>query len=190
MSATSAFSGSIRRARSSTRSPWAAAPTRTPPWAALDDETPLPAGAWPIVSLERWQDERDILLQAGVPLGLRLRSDQSPAAVADEVDRFDLIALDFPKFTDGRSYSHARLLRERYGYRGELRAVGKVLRDQFTFLLRCGFDSLEVADESLAGAWDEATSEISHAYQRATDPRAPIWFQRHPELQNVAAAAS
>ena len=143
-----------------------------------------------MVSLERWQAEHETLSGRNRPIGLRLRSDQSPAAVADEVDRFDLIALDFPKFTDGRSYSHARLLRERYGYRGELRAVGKVLRDQFTFLLRCGFDSLEVADESLAGAWDEATSEISHAYQRATDPRAPIWFQRHPELQNVAAAAS
>ena len=159
-------------------------------WTDVADDEAISADIDPVVSLERWQAEHETLSGRNRPIGLRLRSDQSPAAVADEVDRFDLIALDFPKFTDGRSYSHARLLRERYGYRGELRAVGKVLRDQFTFLLRCGFDSLEVADESLAESWEEATSEISHAYQRATDPRAPIWFQRHPELQSVAAAAS
>lgn len=159
-------------------------------WTDVADDEAITADIDPVVSLERWQSERETLSGRNRPIGLRLRSEQSPAAVAEDVDRFDVIALEFPKFTDGRSYSHARLLRERYGYRGELRAVGNVLRDQFQFLLRCGFDSLEVADEKLADAWEEATSEIAQVYQRATDPRAPIWAQRHPSLQTAAAAAS
>ena len=147
-------------------------------WTPVADDEEIGADIDPIVSLERWQNERDSLSGRNRPIGLRLRSEQSPAAVADDVERFDVIALDFPKFTDGRSYSHARLLRERYGFNGELRATGNVLRDQFLFLLRCGFDTLEVADARLADAWHEATSEIAHAYQRATDPRQPIWARR------------
>src|SRR3546814_2142105 len=76
-------------------------------------------------------------------LGLRLKSDQSPAGIAEDLGHFQLVALEFPRFGDGRAYSYARLLRERYGFKGELRAVGNVLRDQFLFMLRCGFDALD-----------------------------------------------
>ena len=97
-------------------------------WAALADAgEPAPEGKI-IVTLEQWRDGRERLLGHNGRLGLRLKSAQSPAEVVDDLEHFDLVALEFPRFGDGRAYSHARLLRERYGFPGELRAVGNVLR--------------------------------------------------------------
>ena len=118
-------------------------------WQTVADETPLPASDPVIISLSRWQKERDTLLGRNGAIGVRLSSAQSPALIADDLHRLGLVALEFPKFTDGRAYSYARLLRERYGFKGELRAVGNVLRDQFLFMLRCGFDSFEVANDRI-----------------------------------------
>src|SRR3546814_6520329 len=98
-------------------------------------------------------------------LGLRLKSDQSPAGIAEDLGHFQLVALEFPRFGDGRAYSYARLLRERYGFKGELRAVGNVLRDQLLFMLRCGFDAFEVANENAVDAWREALAEFDLFYQ-------------------------
>ncbi len=149
------------------------------PWVTIDDGTALPMDGPAIVSLERWQAHRDELLGRNAPLGIRLKSDQPPALIADDLDRFAVVALEFPVFKDGRAYSYARLLRERYGYRGEVRAVGEVLRDQFLFMLRCGFDAVEVRDEKAADQWREAVSEISVVYQPAADSRTPVWALRH-----------
>lgn len=143
------------------------------PWITLEDDEPLPSWAWPIVSLERWRAERDALLRAGGPLGVRLRADQAPDQIARDLRHFAVIALEFPKFTDGRSYSHARLLRERYGFSGELRAVGQVLRDQALFMVRCGFDAFEVADGTPLDAWLATLAGISVWYQPAGDGRVP-----------------
>ena len=93
-----------------------------------------------IVGLTRWRGARDELLSLGQKLGIFLDNDQPPGLVADDIDCFDLIVLDFPKFTDGRAYSQARLLRERLGFSGAMRATGQVLRDQLAMMLRCGFD--------------------------------------------------
>ena len=147
-------------------------------WTAVADDETFAVGADIIVSLERWQAEREILSRRPGRLGLRLRSDQSPTLVAEDLHHFDLVALEFPKFTDGRSYSHARLLRDRYAFAGELRAVGQVLRDQFVLMLRCGFDSLEVAEPRLAGQWEQAISEIGGVYQGASDRQIPAWALR------------
>ncbi len=141
------------------------------PWTTLEDEAPLTPGVWPIVSLERWQAERESLMEAGVPIGLRLRSDQSPRLIAEESEHFTVIALEFPKFTDGRPYSSARLLRERYGFKGELRAAGHVLRDQALFLVRCGFDAFEVPADISPDAWRAALARITVRYQAAADAR-------------------
>lgn len=130
------------------------------------------------VSLEEWQAQREALRAADMPLGLRLASHESPAAVADDLDCFAAIALEFPKFTDGRAYTSARLLRERYGYQGEIRAVGEVLRDQIWFMRRCGFDAFELADEADAEALARAESEISVVYQPAADARPPAYLLR------------
>lgn len=147
------------------------------PWTRIADETPLPDGPV-IVTLARWQAERDHLQGRNGPLGILLASSETPEAIADDLGRFDLVCLDFPKFQDGRAYSHARKLRQRFGYRGELRAVGNVLRDQFAFMVRCGFDSFEVADARAAAEWTRAMAEISVVYQPAADGRATALEQR------------
>lgn len=140
-------------------------------WVTLDDDSPLPLGADPIVSLERWQAEREALLARNGRLGLALRPDQPASLVAGDADRFAVITLAFLKFSDGRAYSAARLLRERYGFSGELRAVGNVLRDQLAFMARCGFDAFEVAGDGAPEAWSEALAEIGVWYQPTADDR-------------------
>jgi len=155
-------------------------------WFRLDDEAALPASGDIVVSLDRWQRERDALLARDGGLGIELRSDQLADSLGADATLFQLIALNFPKFSDGRPYSTARLLRERYGYTGELRAVGNVLRDQFLFMDRCGFESVEVATDGHAAAWPAALSEIEVFYQPAGDQRVPVLAQRHalcPEMR-------
>jgi uncharacterized protein (DUF934 family) len=149
------------------------------PWRFVPDEEPLPETGAVIVTLARWQANRDQLLARPTPLGLRLKSDQPPSLVAGDLERFDVIALEFPKFTNGRAYSSARLLRERFGFRGELRAVGNVLRDQLAFMRRCGFDSYEIPPQVDAAAWLASLGGISVVYQPATDERASVLALRH-----------
>jgi len=143
-------------------------------WTPLADDADARPGDKVIVTLDQWHDRRERLRGHNGRLGLRLKSDQSPAQIADDLALFDLIALEFPRFGDGRAYSYARLLRERYGFTGELRAVGNVLRDQFPLMLRCGFDAFEVKDEKAVEAWHEATSEIAFTYQPTGRQRASI----------------
>ncbi|HEX6996911.1 MAG TPA: DUF934 domain-containing protein [Gammaproteobacteria bacterium] len=131
----------------------------------------LPPEGAVIVSLEQWQAWREALIARGTPLGLRLRSDQHPEAIADDVDRFAVIALEFPKFRDGRAYSYARLLRERYGYHGELRAVGDVLMEQLHFMLRVGFDAFEIKEPDPLKAYQTAIADFSVWYQPTGDGR-------------------
>lgn len=147
------------------------------PWTRLDDDAPMTDGPV-MVSLERWLSNRETLSARNGPLGVVLASHETPEQIADDLDRFELVCLEFPKFTDGRAYSHARKLRQRYGYRGELRAVGNVLRDQFLFMQRCGFDAFEVAEGTALEDWLRATTEISVAYQTAADRRAAASAQR------------
>jgi uncharacterized protein (DUF934 family) len=90
------------------------------------------------------------------------------------VQRLRLIVLDFPKFSDGRAYTQARILRGRMGYRGELRATGGVLQDQLPFMLRCGFDSFESEQKGFAEALGRARSVFSVVYQPAEDDRTPV----------------
>ena len=117
-----------------------------------------------IVSLDRWRRDRDALLGVNSELGIRLRADQSPALIVDDLPLLALVALDFPTFKDGRAFTYARLLRERYGYAGEVRAIGNVLRDQFQFMMRCGFDAFEVEKECDAKAWVQASREAKVLY--------------------------
>ncbi|MHC8509361.1 MAG: DUF934 domain-containing protein [Rhodospirillales bacterium] len=139
------------------------------PWTAVRDDEPVPAGAHPLVSLARWRSDRAALTASGAPLAVRLEPGEHPGAIADDAHMFAMIALVFPSFTDGRAYSYARILRERLGFQGELRAQGDVLRDQFLFMRRCGFDALEVKKDADAAAWAEAVSAVSAAYQPALD---------------------
>ena len=139
-----------------------------------------PTGAV-IVSFEQWQAQRDALLERGTPLGIRLHSDQSPELVADDLGHFALVALEFPKFRDGRAYSYARLLRERYGFKGELRAVGEVLLEQLFFMLRTGFDAFEIESANPLSDYRTALADFSVWYQPTADGRPTAMQLRHPK---------
>ena len=146
-------------------------------WQHLNDDDTLPSGPI-IVSVTRWHRDRASLAACNMPLGLQFDAGVEPAAVADDRPRFAGICLQFDSFTDGRPYSQARLLRERYGYRGELRARGNILRDQFDFMRRCGIDALEVTKEADARAWQDAVAEIDIYYQPAGDTRPTVAMYR------------
>lgn len=139
------------------------------PWISIADEEPIPVSSPVMVSLTRWLTERDALLGRNGPMGVRLRSDDLAEAIAADLDHLDLVAIEFPSIGDGRGYTTGRLLRERHGFAGELRAVGPLIRDVFLFLKRCGFDAVEARDEAEAEAWDEAVGVINVAYQSAGD---------------------
>lgn len=141
------------------------------PFVDVSAEQAIPPTGAIVVSLEQWQAQRDALLARGTPLGIKLRSDQSPDLVAQDLAHFALVALEFPKFRDGRAYSYARLLRERYGFKGELRAVGDVLLEQLFFMLRTGFDAFELTSEDPEGDYQTAVAEFSVWYQPTGDGR-------------------
>jgi uncharacterized protein (DUF934 family) len=142
----------------------------------------LPAAGAVIVSLEQWQAHRAELVARGTPLGIRLRSDQPPELIAADLGHFAVVALEFPKFRDGRAYSYARLLRERYGYKGELRAVGDVLLEQLFFMLRTGFDAFEIDSADPLGDYRTALADFSVWYQPAADGRPTAMQLRHAKL--------
>lgn len=150
-------------------------------WRALADDEPLPDGAPQIsVSWARWQRDRETLLSYPGSLGLRLPNDVTPKQLGDDLVRFALIVLSFPRFTDGRAYSQARLLR-RHGYKGELRADGNVLRDQLLFMRRCGFDSFVVSERAHFEGWLAAFREFDVFYQAAEDRALPLLKRRLAE---------
>lgn len=135
----------------------------------------LPDGVPVVVPLKLWIERRAALIARG-EVGVWLAPDEDPAALAADAGRLAIIAIDFPQFTDGRGYSHARLLRERYGYTGELRAVGDVQRDQLYYLAQCGFDAFAVREDKDAGDALASLDDFADGYQ-LTQQRTP-WFRR------------
>lgn len=134
-------------------------------WTQVPENQELPDGP-AIVAKRRWLAERDRLSRRNGPLGLRLEPDEAIDDIAGDLGRFALVALSFPKFSDGRAFSTARLLREKHGYAGELRAVGNVLSDQIAFMRRVGFDSYEVSHAPTRRALAEGRIvEVSLSYQ-------------------------
>ncbi|MBN1239935.1 MAG: DUF934 domain-containing protein [Gammaproteobacteria bacterium] len=139
----------------------------------------LPPQGCLIVSLEQWQAHRHALLARAEPVGIKLTSDQSPEAIAEDVGCFDVIALEFPRFRDGRAYSYARLLRERYGYDKELRAVGDVLLEQLFYMARTGFDAFEILSPDPLRDFETAMGDFSVCYQPTGDGRPTAMQLRH-----------
>jgi uncharacterized protein (DUF934 family) len=135
------------------------------------DDAPIPDGTPAIVTAKRFLADARELTQRAAPIGVLWPNDRKVAELAPWLDRLALIALVFPKFRDGRAYSQARLLRERHGFRGELRATGDVLRDQFQFLVRAGFDAFEVKKPTDARAFATAAARYSVFYQPSADGR-------------------
>jgi uncharacterized protein (DUF934 family) len=156
-------------------------------WRHLADDEALPDKGDVTVTSARWLKERGALAAApGLRIGVRLPNDVAPATLGDIVSA-PLVVLQFPKFTDGRAYSQARLLRQRLGFRGELRATGNVLRDQLLFMQRCGFDSFEVPERAVAEDWLAAFREFDVFYQPAADGRPWLAARRHAN-EDVATA--
>lgn len=138
----------------------------------------LPAGET-IFPLAVWQARKAEIAGRGQRVGLLLQPDERVEDVAGELDRFAVIAVNFPKFVDGRGYSTASLLRQRYGYRGELRAVGEVLHDQLFFMRRVGFDSYALKDgKDTVYALAAGFSSFSDGYQASTSQPQPYFRRR------------
>ncbi|MEX1665869.1 DUF934 domain-containing protein [Zhongshania arctica] len=145
-------------------------------WQVWRDTEELPKTGGYIVPLSLWQNNKDSLKALG-NIAVFLANDESPKALAAEIQDFDVIAVDFPKFADGRGFSYGRELREQLGYQGELRAIGDFIRDQLYFLSRCGFNSFALEnndlEESLASFQD-----FSESYQPSIDQRLPLFRRR------------
>lgn len=148
------------------------------PWVHVADGDAVPDAGDVIVPYARWQRERDALSARVGRLGVRVPSDTRAADLGEHAASFALIAIELPKYTDGRGYSIARLLRDRYGYRGEVRAVGNVLRDQLLYLERCGFDAFEIDPSKDAARALSGFDDFSVKYQTAADEKLPLW-RRH-----------
>lgn len=147
------------------------------PWRRLADDEAVPGDGPVAVGFKRWTAERAALRGRSAPLGIALANTDPAAELAPDLDRLGVVMLHFPKFIDGRAYSQARLLRERFGYRGELRATGEVLRDELFFMARCGFDAFET-DERGAAGFAAAMRDFTLAYQPATND-AGLGLRRH-----------
>lgn len=137
----------------------------------------LPAGAV-LVPLSVWLERRDALAARREPIGVWLKPDDDPAALAPDLGRLSLVAVHFPKFTDGRGYSTAALLRTRYGYRGELRAFGDVGRDQLFYLARCGFDAFKLAPHRDPEGALASFTDFTVRYQGSVDDPVPLFRKR------------
>lgn len=135
------------------------------------DGAPVPAGVPVIVPAAHFLAEVDAFAQRDAPTGVLWPNDRRVAELAPYLDRLALVALVFPTFKDGRAFSQARLIRERYGFLGELRATGQVLRDQFVFMLRAGFDGFEVTKDADAAVFAEVARRYSVFYQPTGDGR-------------------
>ena len=140
----------------------------------LADDTNLPEAGGAIISLERFRRDRELLMSRNAPIGVRLRSDQSPEQLGEDVHRLSLVALDFPKFRDGRAFSWARLLRTRLGFKGQIRAVGDFLYDQIAYQRRVGFDAWDLPEGFTAEIFQRALAEITLVYQPSADGRRTI----------------
>jgi uncharacterized protein (DUF934 family) len=136
-----------------------------------------------IVPLDVWQAQRDTLNERAC-LGVWLKSCDRPEELQEDIGRFKVIAVDFPKFADGRGYSIAYLLRERLGYQGELRAIGDVLRDQLFYMQRTGFDAFAPRADKDIHQVLKGLGDFSEVYQASADEKLPLFRRVHRGLAN------
>ncbi|SFR46036.1 Uncharacterized conserved protein, DUF934 family [Marinobacter daqiaonensis] len=146
------------------------------PQPAEGESLELPKGP-ALIPAELWLAGREHF-EGNPEIGVWLDSHEEPEILKDHLDKLPIIAINFPKFADGRGYSSARLLRERFGYRGELRAIGDVLLDQLQFMKRCGFDSYALRPDKDINKAPRCLQFFTNAYQAATDNDEPLFRRR------------
>lgn len=160
---------------------WKGAGFVADPWRTVADDEPFPIDGHAIVSLARWRAEQPALAALGVPVGVAVPPSEALDPETDDIARLTIIALVFPKFTDGRAYSLARRLREG-GFAGEIRATGDVLLDQLPLMLRAGFDAFEITNAATASALEAAPlPAVSRVYQAGAEIGAREWHSRRRE---------
>ena len=147
-------------------------------WQLIRDEnnTAIPSDTRVIVPLTLWQTSPT--LQQRDDVGLLLPNTVELTQVTIDYTSLPLIAIDFPVFMDGRGFSIARLLRERYQYTGELRAVGHIIRDQLCYLKRCGFNAFCLNEDVDLNHAITSLTDFTEAYQSAADERQPLFRRR------------
>jgi phosphoadenosine phosphosulfate reductase len=155
------------------------------PWAIVDDADPVADSGHAIVSLKRWREERVALGERNAPLGLLIPPGSDWTDIAADLPRFPVIAVTIPKYADGRAFSIARLLRERDGYKGEIRAVGDYIVDQMPFMKRVGIDAFVVSnpvvEAGLArGLWPEVTDYLQPAAAGEAPAGTRPWARKKP----------
>ncbi|HKY01663.1 MAG TPA: DUF934 domain-containing protein [Burkholderiales bacterium] len=146
-------------------------------WQLLKADEALPANGGVIVPLAVWKEQRDALLARG-NVGVALEPNEEPGELAGDVAALPLIAVNFPNFQDGRGYSTARLLRERYGFKGELRAVGDVLLDELFYMSRVGFDAFALREDQNLDACLKVFDTFSEVYQVSVETPVPLFKRR------------
>ena len=155
-------------------------------WLSLDDDQAVPEEGDIIVTLRRWQDDRGYLSERSGNVAVRLSGDVNISELVSDLARWKTIVLEFADFKDGRHYSNARLLRDRYGFTGEIRAVGDVQRDQLLFMERCGIDAYELRTQEELSSALESFAEYSVRYQPALDEPRHVFRQRQLAAEPVA----
>lgn len=144
----------------------------------VTDAAQLPASGDIIVDLPVWKEHRAQLLNHTGKLGVQIPGDAEPEEIVDDLARLDVVAIHFPVFRDGRGYSLARILRERFGFDGELRATGDVLRDQLFYLQRCGFNAFDVREDRCISVALTGLSDFTVTYQADVHEKRPIYHRR------------
>ena len=152
------------------------------------DDAEIPADGAVLISAARFLGDPETLSRRLGKLGVIWPNNRDVDDLVPYLDRLAVVALVFPTFRDGRAYSQARLLRERYNYRGELRATGQVLRDQFVFMLRAGFDAFEVKKDSDAEAYVNTVKRYSVFYQPTGDGRVTALHRRMQQRHSESAS--
>ncbi|MFN3888943.1 MAG: DUF934 domain-containing protein [Beijerinckiaceae bacterium] len=152
-------------------------------WRHIVEGEDIPPADHVILPLDWWLQERNAFDGSNAPLGVRIEPGTRFGDFAGDIGRFAVIALTFPKFNDGRAFSMARLLRERHGFRGQLRATGEILLDQIQMMERCGFDALEISDVTTERILRErGAPAYSRFYQPGAGAEAPAasrpWARR------------
>lgn len=142
----------------------------------VNDNTALPEGNL-LVSFDLWQSHKSMLLQRPL-IGLYLQNDHVIDDIADELAHFAVIAIYFPTFMDGRGFSMARLLRDRYNYQGEIRATGNIIRDQLHYLKRCGVNAFDFDETIDLHASLTSLNDFTEAYQMGVDQKTPLFRRR------------
>ncbi len=130
------------------------------------------------IPLQRFLADESLTTSNNLSVGVWLDSDEDPTALEPHLNKLSAIAINFPAFGDGRGYSYARILRDQYGFKGELRAIGDVLHDQLFYLKRCGFDAYAVREDKNIETAIQGLNDFSNAYQAATVIDQPLFRRR------------